>query len=1231
MLARRFAVLLALIAGFGISIAAQQAPDTNAAAEVRLAGVVRTAEGTPVPGSTLRVIQTSTGKAWVSWTDEGGKFDFPALPAGHYHVEISQLGFAPANREIDLPAGSQSPLELKLDVGTLAAISAPSAAESAAKTLSPTAPAPGESAKPGPSGAAQPNSGSPSSQTPDAASASNGPAASPGSSGTGRRPGGGYGGAQGGSAGGIRNEQPGGAGSGGGRRAFQQVGLNSQNQNNTPENAGEEQNVAEAGGQLGQAASADAVQMIGTVAMGQTTNQVGGFPQPGDFGPGGPDMRGAFGNVVNTIPGQAAPGGFGGPGGPGGGEFGGGPGAGPVFIPRGGGGNRGPAQGPPQGIEAIMGTQRLMRQRVNRVHLSFYDSFGDSALEARPYSLTESNPPKISGWTESAGVNIGGPLKIPHIYDGTNKTFFNINFGGTWSRGPVDQFANVPTDAERNNGDFSAALGAALYRTPAGATTTNPAGNTPIMVTETNGASTQALQGMIFRPSDREAYVGNIVPGPFDPVAIGLLNYIPHENLPGQRLNYHLRTNLPGLSNRLNVNITHQISSKLSLQVNYNLSNGTSHSLSSFPGIEGNTFTRGQSVMIGLTQNWTKSFIHTVQFYFSRNRSLGLNEFSNLTDISSQLGIAGVSASPFDYGLPSISFTNFTGLNDPNPSLNRSQTYRYVDSVRWIKAKHTIGIGGEIRKMDVNRNTDPAPNGQFSFTGLMTSLLTSTGSPDTASATGNDFADFLLGYPANAKVQFGDTATYFRNWGFVGYASDDWHMFPRFTVTYGIRYEAFTPPTEINGHIANLQVSSDFTQVQCVTPVPVGTCIAGPQQSLFHGNYNNWAPRLGIAWQPPGKWFSGQHQMTLRAGYSMFYVESYLNTLAGEMANQPPFAVVNTQIAQVGATTPLTIENGLSGASPGKVTNTVAVDPNYQVPYAMIWNASIEYNLLRNTFVEVMYTRTRGLHLDQLLGFGPSNSTPNAAGFTYDTSGAIANFNALQVRLQKRMSHGLMFMARYTYSKSLDDASTIGGGAQTVIQNNADPRADYGRSPYDMRHQFLGNFTYQLPFGDRQRFATKGWQKSVFGAWRISSSFTAHSGTPYTVRVFSKNTACQNVPGVNSERADLIAGEAIALANPTVQEWFNTAAFQAPAGCFGDSARNSVTGPGAFTINSGLSKTIQFGRDGLRRLDFSWNTTNLLNHVNYSGLSTVFGSPTFGQITGAGAMRSMQFTTRVNF
>jgi hypothetical protein len=1200
-LGRRFAVLLALIAVSGISLAAQQTPDTNASVGVRLAGVVRTSEGIPIPGCTLRVIQTSTGKAWVSWTDENGKFDLPDLPGGHYRVEGSQLGFAPATRELDLAPGPQAQFELKLEVGTLAAINGPPATRALEKAL-PTNPAPSsDTAQSQPSGEATPNRAKPAHT--GTAAANNTTAASGGGPG-------------------ARNGQQGGPGEarqgpGGGRRAFQQVGLNGNG--NGPDqinenNSDDQQNASAASGQLGQAASADAVQMIGTVAMGQTSNQMGGFPQPGDGGPGGPDTQGAFGNVGNAIPGQAASGGFGGPGGPGGG-FGGGP----VFIPRGGGGGRSPVQrgAAPQGIDALMGTQRLARQRVNRVHFSLYDSFGDSALNAKPYSLTEQNPPKISGWTETAGVNIGGPLKIPHVYDGTDKTFFYINFGGTWSRNPVDSFSTVPTPAERA-GQFSNVW---LY---------DPTSGLPF---------SGCPQNCSVSPNSSSGYT------PSQLVAQKILSYIPMPNLcptPSTcpTLNYHLQTNLPGLSNRLNVNITHQISSKLSLQVNYNLTNGTSHSLNSFPRIEGNTFTRGQSLMIGLTQKWTKTFLHTSQLYFSRNRSLGLNEFSNSdVNIAKNLGItdSGVSEVPFDYGLPSINFTNFTGLSDTNPSLNRSQTYRYVDSFQWVKTKHTVTVGGEIRKMDINRDTDPAANGQFSFTGQLTSFNPANGSCDTSQARtpcGNDFADFLLGNPANAKVQSGES-TYFRNWGYVGYASDDWHMFPKFTVTYGLRYEAFTPPTEINNAIVNLHVSPDFTTVTCITPfpneVPNDRCMPGQSRSLFSGHYNNWAPRLGIAWQPPGRWFSGPHQMTIRAGYSMFYVETYLNTLASEMANQPPFATANTLTNQTVPTPPLSFQTDLSTAPPSTVTNTVAVNPNYQVPNAMIWNASIEYNLLRNTFMEVMYTGTRGVHLDELLGFGPSNSTAKAAGFTYDTAGAFSNFNALQVRLQKRMSHGFMFMARYTYSKSLDDASTIGGGGQTVIQNNADPRGDYGLSSFDTRHQFLSNVVYQLPFGDRQRFATKGWQKSIFGAWRVNSSFTAHSGTPYTVRYFSKNQGCQNVPGVNSERADLTAGQSIALANPTVREWFNTAAFLAPTGCFGDSARNSVIGPGAFAINSGLTKTIQFGRDGQRRLDFSWNTTNLLNHVNYSGLSTVLGSSTFGQITGAGAMRSMQFTTRVNF
>ncbi|HEY2646831.1 MAG TPA: carboxypeptidase-like regulatory domain-containing protein, partial [Candidatus Acidoferrales bacterium] len=1178
--------VLALLLAFGVSLSAQDNSDADTPADSQLAGAVHTADGTTVPGATVRVIQTSSGKAWVTWTDEDGKFEFPALPEGHFSVEISQLGFSPTKNEVDLTAGTKTPIDLKLDIGTLAAITAPPAAESAAKTSG--APTGWDLAKAATDGAPSPSAGAPRASSPNTTAGNNASNAPSGGRGAGNN------GGQRAGGGGGRNAQqggPGGNGPGGGRRSFQQVGLNGQNQNPT-EPAAEDQSTAEAGGQLGQAASADAVQMLGTIAMGQMP--AGGFPQAGD---GGPDARGAFGAGGVGGPGAGGPGGpvVPGAGGPGGG----GPGGGARGGGRGGGGGRGRGpQAGQQGVAALWGAQRVMRQRANRVHYSFYDTFGDSALNARPDSLNVLNAPKISSWTQSAGMNIGGPLKIPHIYDGTDKTFFYVNFGGTWSRSPVDEFSTVPTLAERN-GDFS--------------------NENLLLYNNTFNPSTQTYTSTLVPgcPLNCSIHIPTSCPTGMSPAAMSqcmsamtaqsLLNYIPLPNLcptptTCPALDYHLQTNVSGLSNRLNVNVTHQISAKLSFVLTYNLSDATSHSLNNYPGIEGNSYTRGQTASIGLNQNWTKTILHTNTLYYSRNRSLGLNEFSNLPDnIASTLGIhdSGAAESPFDYGLPSIGFTNFTGLSDPNPSLDRSQTYRYVDGLRWIKDKHTLNIGEEIRKMDINHDNVPAANGQFSFTGLNTSQLTSMGTPIASPkgcgsapappCVGSDFADFLLGFPANAKLQSGQS-TYFSNWGFVWYATDDWHMFPKFTLTYGVRYEAFAPPTEVKGHIANLDVSSGFANPTCVTPQPVTittggatlNCVAGPNQSLFYGHYNNWAPRVGIAWQPPGKWFSGNHQMTVRAGFSQLYVESYMNTLSNEMSNQPPFATANTLTTQVMSTGPsLTLQSDLANGVGRKITNTVSVNPNYQVPYALIWNFGFEYNLTSSTFLELMYTGTRGVHLDELLGFGPSTASPNVAGFTYDTSGAFSNMNALQVRLQKRMTRGLTFTARYTYSKSLDDASTIGGGGQTVIQNNADPRGDYGLSSFNMTHQLYGQFTYQLPFGDRQRFATKGWEKDVFGAWRVNGSFTAHSGTPYTVRIFSKNLACENVPGTNSERADQMANPS--LSDPTIKEWFNTSAFADPAAdgssnpCLGDAPRNSVIGPGAFTINSGLTKTVQFG------------------------------------------------------
>jgi len=208
------AALLVSLAALGVPLAAQENPEANAPADSQMVGTVHTPDGTAIPGSAVRVIHTTTGKAWITWTDENGKFEFPALPAGHYRMEFSQLGFAPATKEIDLASGTQPPIDLKLEVGTLAAITAPPATENAAKTSSVSSA--NKIAKSAPSSAPAEGGAAPAASNPSTTAANNGTTAPPGGRNGGNRAqrgGGGDNGQQGG---------PSGYGQGGGRRAFQQ-------------------------------------------------------------------------------------------------------------------------------------------------------------------------------------------------------------------------------------------------------------------------------------------------------------------------------------------------------------------------------------------------------------------------------------------------------------------------------------------------------------------------------------------------------------------------------------------------------------------------------------------------------------------------------------------------------------------------------------------------------------------------------------------------------------------------------------------------------------------------------------------------------------------------------------------------------------------------------------------------------------------------------------------------
>lgn len=1221
-------------------------------AQAKASGNVTTAAKVAVPGATVRLVNVETGQGWVSWSDENGKFELPGLPPGRFRVVVEQLGFEPTAREVELKADAPAEIDFTLKIASLAAFAQAIVTEKkeAAPTPAPAAPveakkeeiqAPAATTAPLQATAAQQAQGRLGQRTTPGA-----PGQQPGAVPPGGAPRQGQPGQAQAMTDAIRQRMA--------QGGFQQVDPNAA-AGAAPEVAGAMNNNIDTG-PLGEASSSDAFLLSGTIGRGATA---------------GGDFSGGFGALIGMMGGMGGFGGFGPGGVPGGGQFPGGGGAFPgaggmpeggamIFMQgmgpggqpqqgrggqqqrqqpgqaRGGQGAQGRqagqqqqgqqgaagqrAQGGPggpgtvqiqggnfgQGLEALWGMQRLLRLAANRLRVGFTNRYGNSVWDARPYALTGEGKPKINTYRESFGVNLGGPLYIPKVYNGREKTFFFANFDLSKNQNPVDTFSTVPLPEERA-GDFTA-RGLQLF---------DPASN---------------LTG------PRTAF-GSVIPtNRIDSAAAGLLAYIPLPNLPGMVQNFHLRTRVPVTTNRLNVRVLHTLNPRLNLQVSYGANWSRSQSIPSFPTLRGKQSSLGQNASIGLTQQWMPRLTHDTRVNWSRNSTDSRNLFSNTQDIASNLGITGISTDPINYGVPAINYTNFTDLNDPVPAIRHNQTFRFTDSFSFTHKKHTFRTGFEIRRQQLNSRNDPVARGQFTFTGLMSSQLDVNGVP--VANTGYDFADFLLGLPQSTNVRFGSSNTYFRSWGYNVFAQDDWRIHPRFSLSLGLRYEAATPPVELFDRLANLDMNSSITAVSLVLPNQVAPFSGALPRALLRGDYNNWGPRIGLAWRPkPMKHW--KKNMTVRAGYSMMYNGSIYGQLSGAMANQPPHAQAQTLLTS--SATVLTLQNGFPAVAPGDVSNTIAIDPNYRVGYAQMWNLAVETELVRNITLDVTYTGTKGTHLDMLrspnravptdpLSTELTRRIPNAPGFTYDTFGASSIYHAMQVSVRRRMARGFMLMGTYTYGKSIDNASSIGGGAQVVVQDDSNFNAERGLSSFDIRHQFRAFYNWELPFGERKKWANKGKAASILSNISMNGNLTLMSGTPYTARLLGNAANNSGTGNSFSERPDQVGDPSLPRDQRTTQHWFNTSAFAAPpAGRFGNAARNTIAGPGQVTFNLSVGKFIRLGKDGQRRLDFRWEADNLFNTPNFAGLGTVFGSSNYGRVTGTRQMRTMNVNIRVNF
>jgi trimeric autotransporter adhesin len=296
------------------------------------------------------------------------------------------------------------------------------------------------------------------------------------------------------------------------------------------------------------------------------------------------------------------------------------------------------------------------------------------------------------------------------------------------------------------------------------------------------------------------------------------------------------------------------------------------------------------------------------------------------------------------------------------------------------------------------------------------------------------------------------------------------------------------------------------------------------------------------------------------------------------------------------------------------------------------WNADLSRDLRQVWNVSAGYTHTRGSSLDIVRAPNRGADGLRIEGvqpFLWQSAEGSSVLNAATFRVQRRMVKGIGGTLNYTLAKSRDDASNIGGGQTVVAQDDQNLEAEWGLSSFDRRHQLSGDLSFELPFGPNKKWLHDGGTAAaIFGRWRGSMNFTWQSGTPLTPRV--QSAASDVARGTNGTlRADYDGGP-IQIAGPTIDRFFNTAAFSVPEpGAFGSATRNMIVGPGSRLLNGQVSRDIQFQRN--RAITIQFNANNILNFVNYTRVDTVVNSPTFGQVLGVSGMRTMQLNLRFRY
>lgn len=780
-------------------------------------------------------------------------------------------------------------------------------------------------------------------------------------------------------------------------------------------------------------------------------------------------------------------------------------------------------------------------------------SFDTSALDARSFSFTGQNTPKPAANNLDLFAQVGGPLLIPHLTSANNAPEFFLGYQRQTTRTAVTTAALVPTVGER-------------------------------------GGNLSPLPGAIVDPTTGQAFSGNKIPsGRLSAQAQALLALYPEPNFSGTG-GYNYQAALVGNHHRdeLQTRLDKFFSTANQLSGTFTLRSIRTDAANLF-GFDDRT----RSLGINSEVQWRHAFTSMLRTTFA----LRYNSLANRTDpffagvrnVSGDAGIAGNDTSPETWGPPALNFSGgWAGLSDGLPLRNRDQTVTLAADTTWNHGDHALSWGADLRRLQFNYRQQANPRGSFTFNGA---------------ASGNDFADFLLGIPDAATLGFGNADKYLRQTGADAYLTDDWRFRESLSLSLGARWEYQAPITERYGRLTNVALAPNFSSAATVT---------GAAAALA-ADHSGFEPRLGLAWRP-----MAASSLLVRAGYGIYYDTSVYSGLALRMAQQAPFA---TSLSVSGTpATPLSLATAFL-SPPGPTPDTFAVDPRFRIGYAQTWTLSAQHDLSDGLVATVKYTGTKGTRQKQQML--PNTVAPGAAnpcpacplGFVYLASNGNSTYNAGSLELQRRLHSGWAFTLQYTYAHALDDAILGSAGAGFTAQDWRHLDAERGPADFDQRHKLSLTAQYSSQYLFRRNLLLRG--------WTLTSQLTAASGLPLTPVTYLV------IPGTGftGVRPDL-TGAPVALSSGG--RFLNPAAYTLPAaGSWGDAGRNSIRGPRQFSLDASLQRSFPAGPHltGLLRFD----ATNVLNHVAYTAWNTLVGSPQFGLASATQPMRSLRTTLRFAF